>query len=299
MRFPSWEEFEERITEFQKEIEKKVLVFKSNYAILDKAVKVSFYFLPRPLNVIAEDIYNNTVGSQEYRSLEVLKYFNSLKSQGEMHYCKTTLHLENILSQVNDIQAITSEEETLQRVEEILSSSDDDLNQKLEGLNSWITRDTAQHGILSALGTNLRIVDKVYPQIQSLITNNPVDITPRVLSEQQGNVIKVTSDYNPRETTITGDSLNTLSSDSQDLIKAYEKRMENNFNIWVQVYPTKDASPDPISNAKIENELKEIVKEMCSDLNHIMEYLNQIGIDLRSHYKHIIQICGQQSFKKI
>ena len=70
--------------------------------------------------------------------------------------------------------------------------------------------------------------------------------------------------------------------------------MTNNYNIWRKVYPQLPLEVDPVKKAKLKKQIKEINRDMCKDLNNIMNYLEKAGIDIRYKYKQIEYICTQR-----
>jgi len=67
-------------------------------------------------------------------------------------------------------------------------------------------------------------------------------------------------------------------------IMVLEKSMQNHYDLWAAVYPQRNASPDPIVNAKVDQQLKSIVSAMKDDLIGILSFLQSCGIHLDDHY---------------
>ena len=89
------------------------------------------------------------------------------------------------------------------------------------------------------------------------------------------------------------DSLAVTQYDSttQEYIQIIEQNMEKQFNLWKFVYPKKDASPDPMVNAKTEAQLKEITNEMCNELKKLQNFFEENGIKPNKKYPAIVDIC--------
>ena len=96
----------------------------------------------------------------------------------------------------------------------------------------------------------------------------------KIVVKEHGATIKI----------ITGADLQNLSSDMLNHVKVYERSAQNSYQIWEKVYPERNASPDPIVNAKVEQQLREIVNNMKDDLDGILEFLESAGIRLDDHY---------------
>ena len=163
-----------------------------------------------------------------------------------------------------------------------------------ENLEIAVKKEQAQpEQTLSSLGTTLEVVDKVSTDLQQ--TNN---IKPEreahleVTSKTGGGVINVKEGDQIVET-ITADKLARLGVDSHRLIKVYEKSIVYYYNIWTEVYPTLAIENDPISKARIRQQLNNIVESMCLDWHKITHYLKDIEIDLTAKYPEIEYICKQ------
>ena len=70
-------------------------------------------------------------------------------------------------------------------------------------------------------------------------------------------------------------------------IKVLEESMENHYSIWASVYPQLALAVDPIVKAKIEQQLKGVIKDMKRDLEGILNFIEQSGLYLDDHYIHI------------
>ena len=139
MRWPSWNEFTQKIGDFEKSaddvISSKIEKFQNNHPLLDKAIRTSIKFLPSPFDNIAEAVYDNSKGSDEGQKVEEVKnFFNDFKSQGEEHYNNITSKLDSISDVLLDIKTITAKERTLIEIKNILTGKEDTINQKLDNI---------------------------------------------------------------------------------------------------------------------------------------------------------------------
>ena len=138
MRFPSWSEFTNKLSDFECDAKNKINEFKEDYPKLDEAIKKAIPLLPPPFNVIGDYVYNSFEGSKIEKTSEVMSYFNCLKNRGEKHYNQTTLQLDNILIQINDLKEITAKETTIEKIRDILISTGKDTTLKLDELKDEI-----------------------------------------------------------------------------------------------------------------------------------------------------------------
>jgi hypothetical protein len=148
---------------------------------------------------------------------------------------------------------------------------------------------------LGAVSTVLTIVDKIANQIDRFIHKKPEPATEKphsVLAKKEGDAIIVRRGGQVVQK-ITAADIAKLDINSQKLIKAMEESMQKNFDLWTAVYPQRDASPDPLRNAQVDAQLKDIAKKMCSDLNRIFKYLKSIGSELEDHYSHVRFVCAE------
>src|SRR6478672_2769364 len=120
MKFPSWNEFQEKWTKTENEVKNKIQEFKDEHQILNKSIKYSLTFLPHPFNYIANNIYDNFLGNYEQKASNVLKYFNDIQKQGKEHYEEIILRLEEIVGNIEDVKVITAKQNTLLKIQEAL-----------------------------------------------------------------------------------------------------------------------------------------------------------------------------------
>lgn len=138
MRLPSWSEFTEKLSTFEKNVREKINEFKDNHSLLDSTIKGLIPILPPPFNAMADKIYNNFDGSEEQKSKVVLSYLKYLETLGEKHYNQIAEKVDALLIEISDIKQITANESTLQKIQEILISSGKETNEKLDLLKSDI-----------------------------------------------------------------------------------------------------------------------------------------------------------------
>ncbi len=148
--------------------------------------------------------------------------------------------------------------------------------------------------VLGAVSTTLGIIDKISGQIERYKKKQPEPAAPpqpSVLSARVGNEV-VLSRYGTPFEKITPDDFKNLSENDQRLIKALEDAMQRNYRLWTTVYPQRNASPDPLVNARIDAQLDQIAKDMCGDLERILRFLESLGKQLQDHYASIRFVCS-------
>ena len=114
----------------------------------------------------------------------------------------------------------------------------------------------------------------------------------RVETEGQDVVVKE-GDYTRQ--TINGAELSkALGPDDLALVQTYERKMQDYFELWTNVYAAKDMSQDPLVNAKTDAQLKKLISSMRGELLGILSFLQQIGVHLDDHYMHVRSLVEQQ-----
>lgn len=135
MRLPSWSEFKEKLSNFEKDVNKKIIKFKGDYPLLDKAIHQSLGFLPPPFNGIAQNIYDSFEGSEEDKGKAVLEYLNELKDQGQEHYEIVSNKLDNVLIGVKDLKELgKNQTKIVLQIKDTLVSKIDNVDQKIDEL---------------------------------------------------------------------------------------------------------------------------------------------------------------------
>jgi hypothetical protein len=70
--------------------------------------------------------------------------------------------------------------------------------------------------------------------------------------------------------------------------------MDNHYSIWAQVYHQLALMDSPIQKARVEQQLRGIIRDMQGDLDGILLFLQSCGIQLDDHYMHLRQFITQQ-----
>ena len=143
MKFPSWLELTQKITQFEEYVSEKriefnseINKFKGDHPLVDEIIQRAIPLLPSPFNGIAGVIYDSFEGSKIEKSDSIINYFTYLKSQGENHYNKIISKLNNIEIDLEEIKSSTAKESTLQHIQDILISNGNITIQKLDDLRN-------------------------------------------------------------------------------------------------------------------------------------------------------------------
>jgi hypothetical protein len=149
--------------------------------------------------------------------------------------------------------------------------------------------------LIGAISTVLNITDQISNQLDRFKNDEPEpeeEPPHSIIATRERPDTIIVRRYGDEVERITSDDLAKLDRSSQGLIKAFEESMDRHYQLWITVYPKRDQSPDPMVNAQVNQQLKETAKRMCSDLGHILGYLDSLGKDLQDHYAHVRYVCS-------
>lgn len=183
MRLPSWHEFNEKLSEFEKKVSQKIEQFKNDHPLLDAAIKSLLPLFPAPFSSIAQNIYNCSDGSEEEKTQQVLNYFQYLRSQGEKHYNQIATQLDNILDKIDNLNEIVAKENTLETIKDILISSTSVVNQKMDLLDNQFKQIGQQVGKIE----DGQIEELEIARAELEITKRTEKNTQQVLAEMKSN----------------------------------------------------------------------------------------------------------------
>jgi hypothetical protein len=147
---------------------------------------------------------------------------------------------------------------------------------------------------INAVATAFKIVDDFAPQLDAFIKGQPepaVSVKHRVVAKQQDEKITFGSAEGPLEV-ITAADLVKLDSDSQKLIRAYERTLKDLFERWVELKP-KRVSRDPEIKREAQEESNDVRRDLCEQLRELLDFIVSMGKHLHDHYHHIRFICQQ------
>ena len=97
----------------------------------------------------------------------------------------------------------------------------------------------------------------------------------------------VAKEYGTTTQKITADQLKDLPDSLLKHIIILQKSMENHYALWSEICPDLALIDSPVQKAKIELQLKEILRDMNEDLEGILNFLETCGLHLDDHYMHV------------
>lgn len=158
-----------------------------------------------------------------------------------------------------------------------------------------ITEKVANAMNLNAVGNVLKIIDDFVPQQKAFLDEAEVDKRAKsysVQAQQEQDTIELKSRDNYVIETITADDLDKLDRNSKILIRSYESVMKDLFERWVELQP-KSYSRDPTIRQDARDEMSILRKDLCEQLNAILDYLRSLHKNLDDHYNHVRYLCSQ------
>lgn len=140
--------------------------------------------------------------------------------------------------------------------------------------------------VISTASAAVGLFDKVADQFVRFIGKGSEPSGPpkehRIQARAGGNGLEVQS-HGQTIQVIRGEDLKGLPSDSYSHIKTMEESVRRYYDVWKQVYPHRDDG-DLVSNAKVQNQLRDLALKMKDDLAGIVDFLESIGVQLDDHY---------------
>jgi len=152
--------------------------------------------------------------------------------------------------------------------------------------------------VISATKGAIEIFDRIAGQIKSVLLDRPKEAEGaddrwriKITGNDQG--IIVNQNNHPIKIITRSQLGSMLSPNDLALVETYEKKMNEYFSYWRTVYSAKDSSPDPLVNAKVDNQLTGLISKMKIELLAILDFLENIGVQLDDHYMSIRMLVRQ------
>lgn len=148
---------------------------------------------------------------------------------------------------------------------------------------------------ITAAASAIGLIDKIADQIKRYLTKIPEAKVPREYRLKiQGKNDTLVAQYDGKVLqTITAKDLEKLPESQLRHVQTYEKSMKNHYKIWSAVYPQLATMDSPVSKARVEAQLDEVIEGMKKDLNGILSFLESSGLQLDDHYIEIRQLVNQ------
>jgi hypothetical protein len=92
-------------------------------------------------------------------------------------------------------------------------------------------------------------------------------------------------------TTIEAREIDSLPDPSRRLIAAYEEGMRRAYERYLAAYPDQYAA-DAQASEKAKTLVEASQRDVCKNLNLILDFLGRMGKPLADHYDHVRAICA-------
>ena len=142
---------------------------------------------------------------------------------------------------------------------------------------------------VTAATAGVSLIDKIADQVDRFLTKRPAPAVPkehRMRIAKEGDAI-VSRFHGKEAQRITSQDLQRLPEATLRHVKVLEQSMENHYAVWAAVYPQLATAIDPIAKAKTEQQLRGVVLGMKGDLEGILTFLEEAGLQLDDHYLHV------------
>ena len=137
---------------------------------------------------------------------------------------------------------------------------------------------------ISAAAAGIDLINKIADQVVPFLTGGqPISKEHRMHIEGTSTEI-VAREHGHTVKTITGEDLKDLPEELGEHIAVYESSARKNYELWKAIYPKRNDSADPVANAKVDQQLRQIVSDMSDDLDGILGFLESSGLYLDDHY---------------
>ena len=147
---------------------------------------------------------------------------------------------------------------------------------------------------LDATADAISILGTVGPLLRDFVNNyrdtEPISLDISHIPRSPSGAIRlVRPDGHYNEISLA--DMGKLDENSRVLIVALARSSNRNYKLWAAVYPQRNASPDPVVNAKTDAQLDELKALFCSDFKTLKAFLEKLKIRL-SDFDGIQHICG-------
>jgi hypothetical protein len=181
-------------------------------------------------------------------------------------------------------------EEQISGVEQVgsrLSSHTAGSRQSMQPIAGEIDMDIATAtGVITTATAAVNLFDKVADQLVRFIRKEPTPPGPpkehQFKIDGAGSELKVEA-HGQTIQVLRGEDLKNLPEDYYRHITTLEASVRRYYDVWEQVYPHRDDG-DLVTNAKINNQLRDLALKMKDDLAGIIDFLQSIGVQLDDHY---------------
>lgn len=165
---------------------------------------------------------------------------------------------------------------------------------ELAGAVVQIFRDAPFFGekpdIALSASNSIEVIDELIPQIEAVIAGSEVqaDVNRRfgVIMRREGKNLVAFQ----RMQIITGDQLQSLSQEEKDAIQVHESQMFKLKDRWQELYQKRTDAKTKKEREKINQELRELGKDMKEQFQAILAFLIRQGAVLEDHYRHVSSI---------
>jgi hypothetical protein len=145
---------------------------------------------------------------------------------------------------------------------------------------------------VSAVAGALGVVDESYNLVRSVVLGPDTPPEAHPVAQYSARNDKVEFVAHGMTVTITAEDMKLLDKDSLELIQMYEDSMKQRFDRIKKIYASRVLPSGEIDD-DVDRQLRSLAKPMCEDLNHIIDFLADVGKSLHDHYHKYRSLCRQ------
>jgi hypothetical protein len=141
--------------------------------------------------------------------------------------------------------------------------------------------------LATSLGATIEAFDRISDEIEATIKNQPIDPTHahRFLIRKMGDSVVAYE----KMRVITAAELEQLPKDQRDLIRTYERSMDNFTKEWKKLKRSGTSQLDP----NVREQMLDLLRGAKDDLVGILDSLQNRGIYLDDHYREVRDLVAK------
>ena len=150
---------------------------------------------------------------------------------------------------------------------------------------------------MNGLAGVFRLADRFAPQQDAYLANKraPKDeVLHGVMAKQDGEQIRFVAQRGTPPSEFKVAHLKQLDPKERQLIRTYERVMDQLFDQWSELEPKCYARSAAVRD-KARSESEEVRRQLCGQLSKILKFIERVHGQLADHYGHVRHVCEQQS----
>jgi SepF-like predicted cell division protein (DUF552 family) len=142
-------------------------------------------------------------------------------------------------------------------------------------------------GVISATSAAVSLVDKIadsYLKFRGKISSVPEEHRAEIVASGDNKSLLMLS-HGVEIQRLTYQQLTArLNEGDLSYIRSLERSINTHKTVWEEAYPQLASESNPVTKAKVRNQLNDVANEMGSDLTKILNFVEKLGVHLDDHY---------------